>query len=207
MIRIAIADDHVMMRAGLVHIIAGTDDLIVVGEASNGNEAIALLRNLDIDVLMLDLNMPGLSGLDLIQRVRHESPTVPVLVVSMHDEGPLVSRVLKMGAWGYVSKRSEPAVLLNAIRKLGSGERYVDPRLVNELIFEAMVTTEQPHHTLTNREYQVLQMFVQGRTVTQMAELMRLSVKTVSTHKSNIKEKLGLQADADLFRYAIDHKL
>lgn len=207
MIRIVIADDHAMMRAGLVQIMAGTDDVVVVGEADHGNTVIPLLRNLDLDVLLLDLNMPGLSGLDLIQRIRHESPTLPILVVSMHEERPLVSRTLKMGAAGYVTKRSEPGVLLTAVRKLAAGERYIDPCLVNELIFDSMISVEKPHNTLTNREYQVLQMFVQGRTVTEMAGALRLSVKTVSTHKSNIKEKLGLQADAELFRYAIDHKL
>lgn len=207
MIRIVIADDHAMMRAGLGQIVAGTDDIVVVGEATQGAEVIRLVRSLSFDVLLMDLNMPGLSGVDLIQRVRHECPSLPILVLSMHDEGPVISRTLKAGASGYVAKRSEPGILLAAVRKLAAGERYIDPLIVNELVFESMMTVDQPHHVLTNREYQVLQFLVQGKTVTEMAQLLNLSVKTVSTHKSNIKEKLYLQTDAELYRYAIEHRL
>ncbi|HZX31960.1 MAG TPA: response regulator transcription factor [Rhodocyclaceae bacterium] len=207
MIRIVIADDHGMMRAGLKQIVASTNDIVVVGEATQGNEVLDLVRTIEFDVLLLDLNMPGPSGVDLIMRVRQEKPALPILVLSMHNEGQFVSRSLKAGASGYVTKDSEPGILISAVRKLSTGDRFIDPSLVNQLVFEPMARIEQPHLTLSNREYQVLQMFVQGKTVTQMAKALQLSAKTVSTHKSHIKEKLGIQGDADLIRYAIDHRL
>lgn len=207
MIRIVIADDHAMMRAGLKQIMAGTKDIVVVGETDHGSEVVALVRNLEFDVLLLDLTMPGPSGVDLIMRIRLEKPSLPVLVLSMHNEGPFVSRSLKAGAAGYVTKGSEPNTLLTAVRRLAAGDKFVDPCLVNQLIFEPVLQNDQPHQILSNREYQVLQMFVQGKSVTEMAKALQLSAKTVSTHKTHIKEKLGLHADADLIRYAIDHNL
>lgn len=207
MIRIVIADDHGMMRAGLKQIIASTSDIVVVGEATQGAEVMDLVRNMAFDVLLLDLSMPGPSGVDLIMRVRQERAALPILVLSMHNEGQFVSRSLKAGAAGYVTKDSEPGILIAAVRKLATGDRFIDPSLVNQLVFEPIMAADQPHLALSNREYQVLQMFVQGKTVTQMAKALQLSAKTISTHKSHIKEKLGLQGDADLIRYAIDHRL
>lgn len=207
MIRIAIADDHAMMRAGLAQIIELTDDMTVVGEAKNASEVLHLVRTLAFDLLLLDLSMPGASGLDLVERICREKPALPVLVLSMHDAGALVARALRLGAAGYVAKHSGPAVLLPALRKLAAGERFIDPAVVNEVVFESMAAAEQPQRILSNREYQVLKMLAEGKSVTEMARLLRLSVKTVSTHKSNIKEKLGFQADADLFRYAIENRI
>lgn len=207
MIRIVIADDHAMMRAGLTQIIATTTDMMVAGQATHGAEVMDQVRNGAFDVLLLDLTMPGPSGVDLVMRIRQERPSLPILILSMHNEGQFVSRALKAGATGYVTKGSEPGILLLALRKLAAGEKFIDPCLVNELVFEPMATGELPHHALSNREYQVLQMFVQGKSVTQMANALQLSTKTISTHKTHIKEKLGLHADADVIRYAIDHRL
>lgn len=207
MIRIAIADDHALMRAGVRQIIEGTDDMEVVGEVSQGYEVMHLVRNGGFDVLLLDLALSGANGVDLIARVREERRHLPVLVLSMHCEARFVSRALKAGAYGYVTKFSEPTVLLSAIRKLAAGDRFIDPCLVNQLVFENVEETERPHHGLSSREFHVLQLFAQGKNAVQMAKDLQLSTKTISTHKSHIKEKLGLQTDVDLLRYAIEHRV
>lgn len=207
MIRIVIADDHAMMRACLRQIITSAGDMAVCGEAANGIEVMDLVRKTGFDVLILDMNMPGNTGVELIERVRLERPDLPILVLSMQTEGPFVARALKAGAMAYIAKGSEPDILLSALRKVAIGQKAIDPCLVNELVFESMPVDEHPHHVLSDRELQVLQMFARGKTVTQVAKVFCLSPKTVSTHKANIKEKLGFQADADLIRYAIQHRL
>lgn len=207
MIRIVIADDHAIMRAGLRQIITSAEDIVVVGEATRGAEVVESVRNTAFDVLLLDLSMPGPSGADLIMRLRQEKPSLPILILSMYDDGPIVARSLRAGASGYVSKASAPDTLLTAVRKLAAGEKFIDPCLVNQLVFEPIMLPDQPYHLLSNREYQVLQMFVRGRSVTQMAEDLRLSAKTISSHKANIKAKLGVRGDAELIRYALEHRL
>jgi DNA-binding NarL/FixJ family response regulator len=178
---------------------------VVVGEVAPTYDVVAQLRHTDVNVLLLDLCKPEAIGIELISKVHREIPGVPILVLSMSTEGGLIFRALKAGAAGFVTKGSEAGILITALRKVAAGEKYIDPSLVNQLVFESMSKGKYLLEQLSNREYQVLQMLANGKSVTDIARYLNLSVKTISTHKSNAKEKLGLQADSDLFRYAIEH--
>jgi DNA-binding NarL/FixJ family response regulator len=191
MIKILIADDHA----------------VVNGEAAQGSEVVEKLRTCEIDLLLLDMTMPGISGVDLIRRVRAEQPSLPVLVLSIHNEAQVVSRALRAGATGYVTKDSDPEVLLTAIRKLASGGRFIDPKLVDAIIFETHSGDAPPHEILSDREFQVLQMLASGKSINDIAEALALSAKTISTHKMRLMQKLGLANNAELIRYAIRHGL
>ena len=207
MIRILIADDHAIVRGGLKQIIATTTDIVVTGEAAQGSEVLDKLRACQVDLLLLDMTMPGISGIDLIRRVRAEHPALPILVLSIHNEGQVVSRALRAGATGYVTKDSDPEILLAAIRKLACGGRFIDPRLVDAIVFEASASDAAPHEILSDREFQVLQMLAAGKSVNDIAEVLALSAKTISTHKMRLMQKLGVSNNADLIRYAIRHGL
>ncbi|WP_122158322.1 response regulator transcription factor [Paraburkholderia sp.] len=207
MIKILIADDHAIVRGGLKQIIATTADIVVSGEAAQGSEVVDKLRTCEIDLLLLDMTMPGISGVDLIRRVRAEQPSLPVLVLSIHNEAQVVSRALRAGATGYVTKDSDPEVLLTAIRKLASGGRFIDPKLVDAIIFETHSGDAPPHEILSDREFQVLQMLASGKSINDIAEGLALSAKTISTHKMRLMQKLGLANNAELIRYAIRHGL
>ena len=206
MIRILIADDHSIVRSGLKQIIATERDYEVVGEASQGHEVLSRLQQGDVDLLLTDLSMPGLSGIDLIARVRTESPDVPIIVLSMHNENQLVSRVLKAGAAGYITKDSDPAILLAAIRKVAQGGRFIDPNLVDAMVFGTNEDTP-PHAVLSNREYEVLQLLVRGLSVADIGNRLHVSSKTISTHKARLMQKLAIDNNADLVRYAMRHGL
>ncbi|SDG15919.1 response regulator [Paraburkholderia phenazinium] len=207
MIKILIADDHAIVRGGLKQIIATTADIVVTGEAAQGSEVVDKVRNCDIDLLLLDMTMPGISGVDLIRRVRAEQPALPVLVLSIHNEAQVVSRALRAGATGYVTKDSDPEVLLAAIRKLAAGGRFIDPKLVDAIVFETHSGDAPPHEVLSDREFQVLQMLASGKSINDIAETLALSAKTISTHKMRLMQKLGLGNNAELIRYAIRHGL
>jgi DNA-binding NarL/FixJ family response regulator len=207
MIKILIADDHAIVRGGLKQIIATTADIVVTGEAAQGSEVVDKVRSCDIDLLLLDMTMPGISGVDLIRRVRAEQPALPVLVLSIHNEAQVVSRALRAGATGYVTKDSDPEVLLAAIRKLAAGGRFIDPKLVDAIIFETHSGDAPPHEVLSDREFQVLQMLASGKSINDIAETLALSAKTISTHKMRLMQKLGLGNNAELIRYAIRHGL
>ncbi|MEM5316961.1 response regulator transcription factor [Paraburkholderia sp. JHI869] len=207
MIRILIADDHAIVRGGLRQILATTADIVVTAEAGQGPEVIEKLKTSEIDLLLLDLNMPGLSGIDLIRRLRSERPTLPVLVLSIHNEAQVASRALRAGATGYVTKDSDPEVLLAAIRKLADGGRFIDPKLVDAMVFEKHTGDAAPHEILSNREFQVLQMLATGKSINDIADACALSAKTISTHKMRLMQKLGLSNNAEVIRYAIRYRL
>lgn len=207
MIRVLIADDHAIVRGGLKQIIATTTDIVAAGEATDGAEVIDRLRQVELDLLLLDMTMPGLSGIDLVRRVRGERPTLPILVLSMHNEGQVVSRALRAGATGYVTKDSDPAILLSAIRKVAMGGRFIDPALVDAIVFDAGNGDRPPHECLSDREFQVLQRIVSGETVGEIGGALKLSAKTISTHKMRLMQKLGVNNNADLIRYALRHGL
>jgi DNA-binding NarL/FixJ family response regulator len=207
MIRILIADDHAIVRGGLKQIIATTHDMAVTAEAAQGSEVVDKLRSCEIDLLLLDMTMPGISGVDLIRRVRADRPTLPVLVLSIHNEAQVASRALRAGATGYVTKDSDPDVLLAAIRKLAEGGRFIDPKLVDALVFDKHSGDEPPHEVLSDREFQVLQMLATGRSINDIADACALSAKTISTHKMRLMQKLGLTNNAEVIRYAIRHGL
>ena len=208
MIRILIADDHPIVRAGLKQVIADAPDMTVADEAADGHEVLAKVRHAEFDVVLLDLTIPGLSGLDVLKQVKSEKPNLRVLILSVHPEDQYAVRVLRAGAWGYVTKASAPEQLIGAIRKVHGGKRYVSPVLAEQLAehLEPGAAT-MPHERLSDREYQVLCLLASGKTVTEIADALALSVKTVSTYRSRILEKMGMRSNAELTRYAIQNGL
>jgi DNA-binding NarL/FixJ family response regulator len=203
MIRVLIADDHNIVRDGLKRILAATTDLQVAGEAAGGDEALALVRANDYDVALLDMSMPGLSGIDLIKRLKLEKPALKVLVLSMHGEHQYAARALKAGASGYLNKDAAGEQLLLAIRKIAAGGVHITEAAAATLV----AASGKGHETLSNREFEVMRLLVEGLGPTDIAERLHLSVKTVSTHKTRILEKLGLGSTAELVRYALENKL
>lgn len=208
MIRVVLADDHRMVRAGLKEILADTGDIEVVGEATNGHETMVRVRELPFDVLVLDMSMPGRSGIDLIRQVKGEKPGLRILVLSMHSEEQYAVRALKAGAAGYLTKESAADELVAAIRRIASGGAYVSPETAQRLALGLDAFGERPpHESLSDREMQVFQMIAEGKSVTDIADALTLSVKTVSTHKTRIMQKLNVHNQTELIRYAIRHKL
>ena len=208
MIRIVIADDHAIVREGLKRIVSAADGLQVVAEASDGVQVMQCVRDLSFDVLLLDLSMPGRSGLEVIKLVRAEQPKLRILVLSMHHEMQYAVRAIKSGASGYLTKESAPEQLVQAIRKIASGGAYISAEVAEQLALHAMPgNAALPHESLTEREFEVLRLLVNGMSVTHIAARINLSVKTVSTHKSNLMHKMGLQNHSELIRYAIKHGL
>ena len=203
MTRVLIADDHSIVRDGLKRILAATPDLQVAGEAASGDEALAAVKANDYDVVMLDMSMPGLSGIDLIKRLKLEKPKLKILVLSMHGESQYAARALKAGAAGYLNKDAAAEALLGALRKVAAGGVHIGEAAAASLLNK----TASPHETLSDREFEVMRFLVEGLGPTEIAERLHLSVKTVSTHKTRILEKLGLGSTAELVRYAMEHKL
>lgn len=203
MIRVLIADDHSIVRDGLKRILAATTDLQVVGEAASGDAALALVKANDYDVAMLDMSMPGLSGIDLIKRLKLEKPRLRILVLSMHGEKQYAARALKAGASGYLNKDSASEQLLGALRKIAAGGVHIGEAAAASLL-EARGS---PHEALSDREFEVMRLLVEGLGPTEIGERLHLSVKTVSTHKTRILEKLNLGSTAELVRYALEHRL
>lgn len=209
MIRIVLADDHAIVREGLKRIVSDVQDFGVVGEAADGTQVMQRVRELEFDVLVLDLSMPGRSGMELIKLVKAEKPKVRILVLSMHEETQYAVRAIKSGASGYLTKESAPAQLEQALRKIAAGGAYISAEVAEQLALGAMPDADAgaPHESLTDREFQVLQKLAAGDSVTDVAALLNLSVKTISTHKANLMAKLGLQNQTDLVRYALRHRL
>lgn len=209
MIRIVVADDHAVVREGLKHIVSSSAGMQVVGEAGHGDEVMQAVRGLDFDLLMLDLSMPGKSGMELIRWVRREKPGLRVLVLSMHEETQYAVRAIQSGANGYLNKDSAPAQLEQALRRIASGGAWVSAEVAQQLALGAVTghAARAPHEALTAREFQVFEALVAGESVTAVAQRLHLSVKTVSTHKANLMHKLGLDNASDLVRYAIRHGL
>ena len=207
MIRVLLADDHGLVREGLRGILAKGTDIEVAAEAANGDEVLALVRKHEFDLALLDLSMPGLSGLALIKRLKVERPKLRILVLSMHGEAQYAARALKAGASGYLTKDSAAAQLLGAIRKIAAGGVQISEAAAAQLIGASPTGDTPLHEALSDREYEVLRQIVAGRTVTDIADALSVSVKTISTHKARILQKLNLAGTADLVRYAIEHGL
>jgi len=208
MIRLLIADDHAIVRGGLKQIFALVPDFEVVGEAVNGSEVLERLRLDPFDLLLLDLNMPGLSGADLITRIKTHRADLPILVLSMHNEPQVAARMLKAGAADYITKDCEPDILLAAIRKVAAGGKYIDPDLAEKMVFDATSTAQRPPHSLlSERELEVLRLLTTGKGVNEIAMQLAISNKTVSTHKVRLMEKLNISSMAELMRYAMQHGL
>ena len=208
MIRVVIADDHTIVREGLKQLLQASADLDVVGEARDGHEVLQRVREREFDVLLLDMSMPGRSGMDLIKQVKSERPKLRVLVLSMHQEHQYAVRAIMAGASGYLTKESASKQLVSAIRKVAAGGAYITPEVAEQLALSAMPGAEgPPHASLSDREYQVFQLLVAGKSVSEIAQQLHLSVKTVSTHKARLMEKMGIGNQAELVRYAMRHGL
>jgi DNA-binding NarL/FixJ family response regulator len=208
-IRIVLADDHAIVREGLKRIIGDVSDFQFAGEAADGGEVMRAARELDFDVLVLDLSMPGRSGMELIKLVKAEKPKLRILVLSMHQEMQYAVRAIKSGASGYLTKESAPAQLEQAIRKIAGGGAYISAEVAEQLALGAMPGSDSalPHESLSDREFEVFRLLVAGDAVSDIAAKLNLSVKTVSTHKANLMQKLGLSNEMDLVRYALKHEL
>jgi DNA-binding NarL/FixJ family response regulator len=207
-IQILIADDHAIIRDGLKQIFSDTDDIVVAGEAANGNEALLKVRQRDWDAVVLDMSMPGKSGFDLIRQIKSEKPNLPILILSMHGEEQYALRALRAGASGYLTKESDSELLTAVIRKVAAGGVYVSAELAEQMARERMPNVEQkPHALLSEREYQVFMLIVGGQGLTAIADQLSLSVKTVSTHKTRILQKMGMSNATELVRYAIANDL
>jgi two-component system, NarL family, invasion response regulator UvrY len=208
MIKVVVVDDHAVVREGLKRIIAESPGMAVTGEASDGHEALNVVRRDHCDVVVLDISMPNKNGLDVLKQLHIDSPRLPVLVLSMHSEDQYAIRVLRAGAAGYLTKESAPAKLVQAIRKVVRGGKYVSPTLAEKLVYDLDTDVNKaPHEILSDREYQVLCMIASGKTVGEIAEELALSVKTISTYRVRILEKVRLKNNAELTRYAIKNGL
>ena len=208
MIRVLIADDHAIVREGLKQILSDIPDMMVVGEAVDGEEALRKAQTEAWDVLVLDLSMPGRNGFDILKHLNYDRSQQAVLVLSMHAEEMYAVRVLRAGASGYLTKESTPYELVKAIRKVLGGGKYVSASLAEKLALRLDASSEFPlHETLSDREFQVLRMMASGKTITEVARELSLSVKTVSTYRTRILEKLMLKNNAEAIRYAVDHQL
>jgi DNA-binding NarL/FixJ family response regulator len=208
MIKIVIADDHTIVREGLRRVVSNVQDIEVIGEATNGREVLEWVKKGGFDTLLLDLSMPDHSGVNFIKRLKEESPKLPILVLTMHEEEQYAVRSIRAGASGYLTKESASTELISAIRRVASGRMYINVSVAEKLALDTMAMHDgPPHKGLSDREFEVFQMVVHGHSITDIATQLHLSVKTVSTHKARILQKMNLHSIADLVRYAMDHGL
>jgi two-component system invasion response regulator UvrY len=208
MIKILIADDHAIVREGLKQILSESPDLVVVAEASTGQEVLEKIGKNDLDLVVLDIAMPGRGGLDILKDIKSQRPRLSVLMLSMYPEEQYAVRVLKSGASGYLTKESAPAELVKAIRQISQGKKYISPSLAEKLAIDLEISPDRPpHETLSDREYQVMCMIASGKTLREIADGLSLSIKTISTYRSRILEKMNMKTNAELTHYAIKNKL
>ena len=206
--RIVIADDHTLMREGLKRIFEGNDEITVVGEAIDGFSVISQVRKGGFDMLLLDLSMPGRSGIDLIRQIRTEAPKLPILVLTMYEEEQYAVRSIRAGAQGYLTKESAGDQLVNAIKKVASGRPYISMEVAEQLALGIMTPEkEMPHTQLSDREFEVFNLLASGKSITDIGAQLHLSVKTVSTHKSRILTKMGMHSLAEIVQYAVTQNL
>jgi len=207
-IKILIADDHAVVRRGLKQILAEEPNMAVFGEACNAQEVLKNVREQNWDIVILDITMPDRSGLEVLKELKNIRPKLPVLILSIHPEEQYAVRVLKAGAAGYMTKESAPEELVKAVRKVIRGSKYISPSLAEKLAFDLETDSEKPlHETLSDREYQVMCMIASGKTVKEIAKELYLSVKTISTHRARILEKMKMKTNAELTHYAIKNRL
>ena len=208
MIRILITDDHAIVRQGLARILEKNQNMKIVAECENGIDALNWLRANDCDIALIDISMPGMNGIDLLKQLREEKPKLPVLVISIYPEDQYAVRLIKAGAAGYLTKGCAPAIVVEAVNQIVGGKKYISPAVAEMLANE--FGTEQgklPHESLSDREFQIFLMIASAQTVSQIADALSLSAKTVSTYRSRILEKMHLRNNAEIMHYAIDNKL
>ena len=208
MIKILIADDHAVVRHGLTQIVTTDNQMMIAGEAANGNDLLDLVRKTAVDVVILDINMPGRNGLETLKELKRDYPSLPVIILSMHSEDQYAVRALKAGAAGYMNKEAAPDELVAAIKKVYRGGKYISPEIAELLVYHIGGNHQQdPHKSLSDRELEVFYSLAGGKTVGQISEELNLSVKTVSTYRTRILEKMNMTTNAELVRYAFDYKL
>lgn len=208
MIKILIADDHTLFRKGLKHILSEYPDLVVTDEASNGQEVLEKIWHNDYDMVLLDITMPGMTGLEALKQLKNDKPKLPVLVLSMHPEEQYAVRVIRAGASGYLRKESAPDELITAIQKISGGRKYITSSLAERLADNVESTAEKPlHDTLSDREFEVFRMIAAGKKIKQIAEALFLNARTISTYRSRILEKMQIKTNAELIHYAIKHQI
>jgi two-component system invasion response regulator UvrY len=206
-IRILIVDDHPIVREGYKKILMSQPDMDVTGEAGNGQEVLDLIQKKDFDLILLDISMPGRSGLEILKELKSQKPHQPVMILSIYPEEQYAVRAFRDGASGYLTKASTPKELISAIRKVSQGGRYVTEALAEKLTYFLGDVDKAPHEKLSDREYQVMLLIASGKTVTQAAEELCLSVKTISTYRRHILEKMQFSTNAEITMYAIQNKL
>lgn len=207
-VRVLITDDHAVVRQGMKQILRDTDDLVVGGEAENGVQAIKMLREGEWDMVLLDISLPDKNGIEVLKQVKKEHPRLPVLILSMYSENQFAIRSLKAGASGYLCKQSAPEQLVTAIRQVAQGRKYLSPQMAEELANSIGADSEHlPHEGLSDREFQTLRLIASGKTLSQAAAELSLSVKTVSVYRARLLEKMKLKNNAELTHYAIKNHL
>lgn len=208
-VKILIVDDHAIMREGLKQILANYADIQVAGEACDGIEALHKIQRQELDAVVLDMSMPGKSGIELLKQIKLEKPGLPVLVLSMHKEDQYAARALNAGASGYLCKDGASAQLVSAIRKIATGGIFISPEAAETMALKSISRKNDapPHTLLSDREYQIFELIIDGKGITEMAHILNISVKTVSTHKTRIMQKLSRPTVAELVRYAMEHGL
>jgi DNA-binding NarL/FixJ family response regulator len=203
MINLMIVDDHMIMREGLKRLFELDKDIHIAAEAADGLQALERLRTKHVDLLLLDISMPGLSGEALISRLLHQYPRLPILVLSMHSDPHVAMRVLRSGATGYLTKTQSPETLIAAVKKVSTGARYIDPELLEQIALNSLKSNPSSGlDSLTNREFQIMRLLADGHSINQIAEQLMISNKTVSTHKINLMQKMGFSSNADLIKFA-----
>ena len=208
MINVLIADDHALIRKGLKQLLDDTDDMRVIGEAENGMQAIRMVEEATYDVVLLDISMPDKHGVEVLKQIKINRPQLPVLMLSMHPEEQYALRSMKAGAAGYLNKQSAPLQLVTAIRQVASGKKYISTELAEQLANGlSQGYQELLHQTLSNREYQTLCLMASGKKLSEMADIMSLSPKTVSVYRSRLLEKMKLKNNAEAIHYAISNHL
>lgn len=208
MLKILVADDHPVVRMGLKQILSETKDMTVADEAQTGQEILKKVAKNDYDVILLDISMPGKNGLDILRELKNKKPKIPVLILSIYPEDQYAVRVLKLGAAGYLTKESAPEELINAIRKVAQGRKYISATLAEKLAADLEFDSEKPpHENLSDREYQVLCLLASGKRLKDIADQLDLSIKTISTYRTRILDKMNMNNNAEMIRYALQNKL
>lgn len=207
-LKVFIADDHLLIREGLKKILSGEKEFTVVGEAGDPEEIIDFINENDVDILILDLNMPGRSGLDVLKHVKRIKPELKVLILSMYPEDQFGERTIKAGASGYITKESASEELMKALKKIAKGGNYISPAFAEKLLFKKKhMPGDKPHELLSDRELQIMILLAKGKTQVEISNELALSSSTINTYRSRILEKLNLKSNAEIIRYAIQNKL
>jgi DNA-binding NarL/FixJ family response regulator len=207
-VRIIIADDHALVRKGLIQVMSGTSDLSVIGEAENGNQLLEMVRSEDVDVVVMDVDMPEKSGWDVMVQLKIELPKLPVIILSVFPEEDYALKFIKAGASGYLNKASAPEMLVSAVRRVARGRKFISPNLAEKLATELGGDSQKlPHESLSPREFQIFCMIASGKMVKEISEELSLSVPTISTHRARALEKMGMKSNSQITHYAFKHKL